>query len=128
MMRSKYPRFIQLGEFVIPENFQQFSLDFSNAMNSAPYTAYPSMSYTAVYNLFRTMGMRHLVVVNSDNEVVGMITRKEVAGLDPQRRFWNNTISLKKKTLMNTHFRTPNDEINDIGRRRRLSQYNRLID
>ena len=33
-------------------------------------------SIERMYVMFRTMGLRHLPVVNDDNEVVGMITRK----------------------------------------------------
>ena len=33
-------------------------MDFSNALNSAPYTAMSTMSMPAVYSLFRNMGMR----------------------------------------------------------------------
>jgi CBS-domain-containing membrane protein len=31
-----------------------------------------------VYSLFRNFGLRHLPVINDDNELVGMLTRKEV--------------------------------------------------
>ena len=32
-----------------------------------------------VRTLFRSLGLRHLVVVNSDNTVYGIVTRKELA-------------------------------------------------
>ena len=32
--------------------------------------------------LFRTMGLRHLVIVNVHNEVVGIVTRKDLVHLD----------------------------------------------
>lgn len=31
-----------------------------------------------MFRLFRAMGLRHLVVVNTLNEVAGIITRKEI--------------------------------------------------
>ena len=64
MLREKYPRFMQLEEFVIPEEHLDYTIDFSNAMDSAPYLANMIMSKPAVYSLFRNMGMRHIVVVN----------------------------------------------------------------
>ena len=64
MLREKYPRFMQLEEFVIPEEHLDYTIDFSNAMDSAPYLANMTMSMPAVYSLFRNMGMRHIVVVN----------------------------------------------------------------
>jgi chloride channel 7 len=32
-----------------------------------------------LYQQFRALGLRHLVVVNDDNEVVGLVTRKDLA-------------------------------------------------
>ena len=75
---------MQLEEFVIPEEHLDYTIDFSNAMDSAPYLANMTMSMPAVYSLFRNMGMRHIVVVNLDNEIVGIITRKEIAALEPE--------------------------------------------
>ena len=43
MLREKYPRFMQLEEFVIPDEHLEYTLDFSNAMDGAPYTANISM-------------------------------------------------------------------------------------
>ena len=33
---------------------------------------------TRVFRLYRSMGIRHLTVTNIDNEVVGILTRKEL--------------------------------------------------
>ena len=38
-------------------------------MNPCPYTVSPETPVSKVFNLFRTMGLRHLVVVNSSGEV-----------------------------------------------------------
>ena len=58
MLREKYPRFMRLEDVVISDEHLEFSMDFSNALNSAPYTAMFTMSMPAVYSLFRNMGMR----------------------------------------------------------------------
>ena len=58
MLREKYPRFLRLDQVVIPEEHMEFTMDFSNALNSAPYTAMSTMLMPAVYSLFRNMGMR----------------------------------------------------------------------
>jgi len=32
-----------------------------------------------MFNLFRALGLRHMLVLNDNNEVVGMVTRKDLA-------------------------------------------------
>lgn len=49
-------------------------------MNNAPYTVHPMTPLTRVFNLFRTMGLRHIVVVDSKNACVGIITRWDLCG------------------------------------------------
>lgn len=47
-------------------------------MDTAPYSINQSASVQRCYRQFRSMGLRHLVVVDSDHKVVGMITRKDL--------------------------------------------------
>jgi hypothetical protein len=102
-LRERYPRFMQLEEFHIPDSYANYIMDFSNAMDSAPYTAQSTMCMPAVYMLFRNIGMRHLVVTNFNNEVVGMITRHEIAALEPEfTPFPKSKITLYKKTSVLT--------------------------
>lgn len=44
----------------------------------SPVTVYPHTRLNRAYNLFRKLGMRHLVVVDNSGCAVGMITRKEL--------------------------------------------------
>lgn len=52
-------------------------------MNCSPYTVADTFSLSEAYVLFRTMGLRHLLVVNG-HDVVGMITRKDLLGQNIQ--------------------------------------------
>ena len=47
-------------------------------MNPYPQCCHELSPLTRVYNIYRSLGLRHLPVVNSENECVGMITRKEL--------------------------------------------------
>ena len=66
LFNSLYPRFMRLEDVVISDEHLGFTMDFSNALNSAPYTALLTMSMPAVYSLFRNMGMRvsRLTLIN----------------------------------------------------------------
>jgi len=48
-------------------------------MNLSPFTIQHTAPLTRVFRLFRTMGLRHLIAVNRSNEVMGMITRKDLS-------------------------------------------------
>lgn len=47
-------------------------------MDTAPYTADESSSIQRVYRYFRTMGLRHLTILNQHHVVTGIITRQDI--------------------------------------------------
>jgi hypothetical protein len=47
-------------------------------MDAAPYTINDNASIQRCYRFFRTMGLRHLIVLDGDHHVIGMITRKDI--------------------------------------------------
>jgi len=53
-------------------------LDLMKIMNPAPFSVQEDCPVSRVYRLFRSMGMRHLVVVGTHNELRGIITRKNL--------------------------------------------------
>lgn len=48
-------------------------------MDTAPYSINASASVQRCYRFFRTMGLRHLIVLDNDHRVTGIITRKDIA-------------------------------------------------
>ncbi|KAK2144157.1 hypothetical protein LSH36_781g02019 [Paralvinella palmiformis] len=48
-------------------------------MDISPHSVQEDVSLPRIFKLFRSLGLRHLVVVNERNRVVGMITRINVA-------------------------------------------------
>jgi len=53
-------------------------LDLAPLVNPCPYVVQSDTSLTKVYSLFRTLGLRHLCVVPPQNQVVGILTRKDL--------------------------------------------------
>jgi len=61
----------------IPDDLKQSYIDLSSYMNLSAMTVDKRWNLTQSYVLFRTMGLRHLTVVNAKNQVVGILTRKD---------------------------------------------------
>lgn len=47
-------------------------------MDTSPYTVDVTASVQKCYRIFRTLGLRHLIVINGDHVVKGIITRKDI--------------------------------------------------
>ncbi|XP_049950327.1 H(+)/Cl(-) exchange transporter 7 isoform X1 [Schistocerca serialis cubense] len=79
LFRDAYPRYESIDEVSLSETERTYSVDLRPFMNQSPYTVQHSASLPRVFRLFRALGLRHLPVVNDANEVVGMVTRKDLA-------------------------------------------------
>lgn len=54
-----------IWEFAMDNNYAFYHFkDISRYMNPSPYTVYPNTPVPQVFNLFRSMGLRHLPVVD----------------------------------------------------------------
>lgn len=74
-MTEGYPRFPDIHDLQVEFEDQQKIMDVTPYMNPCPYMVFPWTPVPLVFNLFRTMGLRHLIVVNTKGQLVGMITR-----------------------------------------------------
>eukprot|EP01064_Diplonema_japonicum_P021016 TRINITY_DN30564_c0_g1_i1.p1 TRINITY_DN30564_c0_g1~~TRINITY_DN30564_c0_g1_i1.p1 ORF type:complete len:861 (+),score=151.46 TRINITY_DN30564_c0_g1_i1:281-2584(+) len=70
----------RLGVPQPPKHMRNQVMDLSPFVNTSSFTVNQSFSINIVRNLFRTMALRHLPVTNDLNEVVGIITRKDLIG------------------------------------------------
>uniref|UniRef100_A0A3Q1GHB2 Chloride channel protein n=1 Tax=Acanthochromis polyacanthus TaxID=80966 RepID=A0A3Q1GHB2_9TELE len=70
-----YPRFPDIHDLDLALLNPRMIVDVTPYMNPCPYTVSPNTRISQVFNLFRTMGLRHLPVVNAIGEIVGIITR-----------------------------------------------------
>ena len=53
-------------------------VDLRPYMDTSPFTVLDTFSILRAYTLFRSMGLRHLPVVDPCNRVVGILTRKDM--------------------------------------------------
>lgn len=79
IFRKAYPRYPTIEEINLTDEELSCTLDLRPFMNPSPYTVPLTSSLPRVFRLFRALGLRHLIVVNDFNEVVGMVTRKDLA-------------------------------------------------
>ena len=73
-----YPRYPTVDTIDMRSSDRNCWLDLRPYANTAPYTVNETASIQRTYRLFRTLGLRFLVVVNHHNQVVGIITRKDL--------------------------------------------------
>uniref|UniRef100_S4RVL2 Chloride channel protein n=1 Tax=Petromyzon marinus TaxID=7757 RepID=S4RVL2_PETMA len=77
--RDAYPRFPPIQSIHVSEEERECTVDLSSYMNPTPYTVPQEASLHRIFKLFRALGLRHLVVCNGDNRVIGLVTRKDLA-------------------------------------------------
>lgn len=77
--RNAYPRYPSIQQVHISDEERIFKVDLRPIMNPASYTCLHNASMPRLFRLFRGLGLRHLVIVNDLNEVVGVVTRKDLA-------------------------------------------------
>lgn len=68
----------QIEDLVLTPAELEMHIDLRPYMNLSPVTVLPHTCFTEIYRIFRTLGLRHIVVVDRTNVVVGMITRKDL--------------------------------------------------
>ena len=57
-----------------------FYIDLRPYLNPAPYTIHVHAPLDRAYDLFRSLGLSHLLVINDAHDVVGLVTRQDLAG------------------------------------------------
>ena len=77
--RDAYPRFPPIRNINISQRERDCYIDLRPFMNPTPYTIQEKSSLNRGFTLFRALGLRHLVVVNDTNQVIGIVTRKDLA-------------------------------------------------
>ena len=84
--KTEYPRFPCIDSIHTTVEEDSHFIDLQPYMNRATYTVTINASYPRLFRLFRALGLRHLVVVNEDNDVVGIVTRKDLGRFRESKR------------------------------------------
>jgi len=74
----RYPSIESVTSHITPEE-RDCTIDMRPVMNPSAYAVSHTSSLTRIFRLFRALGLRHLVVNNDRNEVIGIVTRKDIA-------------------------------------------------
>jgi chloride channel 6 len=77
-MMEDYPNYPKIFDMDTQNLDKKRLMDVSDYMNDCPYSVAPNLPAPKVFNLFRTMGLRHLPVVNAAGGIVGLITRHDL--------------------------------------------------
>ncbi|CAF1294693.1 unnamed protein product [Adineta ricciae] len=76
--RESYPRHPSIESVYLTDEERELYCDLRPYMYLA-YTVSHRSTLPRIFSMFRSLGLRHLIVVNDKNEVIGMITRKDLA-------------------------------------------------
>jgi chloride channel 7 len=79
-----YPWFPKVNDVAPKLTPDQLNLlvDISPYVNKAPAIVQPSTSLSQCFAIFRSRGLRHMVVLNEHHEIAGMITRYDLLKID----------------------------------------------
>ncbi|XP_074040884.1 chloride channel protein 7 isoform X2 [Leptinotarsa decemlineata] len=94
--RNQYPRYPTIDKIHLTEQEKTYFIDLRPFMNPSPYTVLHSSSLPRMFRLFRALGLRHLPIVNDSNEVIGMVTRKDLA----RYRVWKHRCHMGVEELL----------------------------
>eukprot|EP00601_Ochromonadales_sp_CCMP2298_P023979 CAMPEP_0173277300 /NCGR_PEP_ID=MMETSP1143-20121109/4001_1 /TAXON_ID=483371 /ORGANISM="non described non described, Strain CCMP2298" /LENGTH=834 /DNA_ID=CAMNT_0014214371 /DNA_START=134 /DNA_END=2635 /DNA_ORIENTATION=+ len=77
-LERNYPNYPRVDEIHLTPAEMNCWLDIRPYMDTSPYAINASSSIQRCYRFFRTMGLRHLVVLDGDHRVAGIVTRKDI--------------------------------------------------
>lgn len=78
VFRDSYPRFYSINLLNVSAAERELHINLEPYVNPSPYVCHEDSSFPRIFRLFRALGLRHLVVVNDDYHVVGIVTRKDL--------------------------------------------------
>lgn len=77
-LEKKYPKYTTVDQLQLSDADLSMFIDLRPYMDTSAFIVHESTSVSRAHRQLRTMGLRHLVVVDSNFSVVGMVTRRDV--------------------------------------------------
>lgn len=77
-IENGYPRYVPIRDVSLTEEERLMWVDLTPYMNRTPNTVQGHATAARAFRLFRTLGLRHLPVVDGDGDVTGVLTRKDL--------------------------------------------------
>ncbi|XP_075069599.1 chloride channel protein C-like [Mixophyes fleayi] len=75
-----------LNKYSTDPRYQQLFINLEPYVNKSAVSVHTNFSLQRAYVVFRTLGLRHLTVVDLQNRAVGMITRKDLISLRLEKK------------------------------------------
>ncbi|BFZ17897.1 hypothetical protein BsWGS_20936 [Bradybaena similaris] len=93
-----YPRYTPIQKISISPVEKLFTMDLAPFINQSHFVVLESASYSSIFRKFRSLGLRHMVVINFRNQVIGIVTRKDLARYMTECK--NGEVSIQEKTIV----------------------------
>ncbi|XP_030557722.1 H(+)/Cl(-) exchange transporter 7 [Drosophila novamexicana] len=75
--RDVYPRYPSINSVRPLDKKINYTVDLSMFMNPSPVRVNTHDSVPKIFNIFRALGLRHMLVINNENRIAGIITRRD---------------------------------------------------
>ncbi|XP_030387065.1 H(+)/Cl(-) exchange transporter 7 [Scaptodrosophila lebanonensis] len=75
--RSMYPRYPSIKSVRRLDEKMNYTVDLEMFMNPSPVRVNAHDSVPKIFNIFRALGLRHLLVIDNENRIAGIITRRD---------------------------------------------------
>lgn len=85
LAKTEGERKAMLGRLQAAEYHRRF-VTLAPYIDQSSYRIAPTFSLERGFNLFRTMGLSHITVVDQNNEVVGIVSRKDLTNMNIYRK------------------------------------------
>ncbi|ESO84072.1 hypothetical protein LOTGIDRAFT_155388 [Lottia gigantea] len=97
--RDTYPRFPPIQQINLTSQERDMTVDLTVFMNPAPFTISDRASLPRIFRLFRALGLRHVTVIDDKHQVIGMVTRKDLA----RYKIWRHHGQISMEEIQISH-------------------------
>ena len=74
-----WARYTPIHRISLTPEEKTFHMNLEPFINQSHYVVLESASYCSIFKKFRSLGLRHMAVINFRNQVIGIVTRKDLA-------------------------------------------------